>query len=323
MKILKILLIIIVALIGVGTLGLFISTLINKSKIQKTRDSIKPYGDLIDVDGGKMHVYSEGNGKETIVLLPGYGTCLPSADFGPLVRELKNDYTVVVVEYFGIGLSSETDKPRTNENVINETRECLSKAGFKAPYILMPHSLSGIYSQYYANKHPEEVKGIIMLDTTPSIVEEKMISAPTWILKLSKLLQNTGLSKALNKNIEFPQKLENGYTDKELSGYKAMEFCKWNDTLINQGEMMVNDITEVSKLEFPSNIPVLKLMSSETLKAFEQQLGVNGLEYQQKHLDMLGNKVESKVLDGSHALYQTLSKEISELATDFINKNCK
>jgi pimeloyl-ACP methyl ester carboxylesterase len=63
-----------------------------------------------------MHVYALGDGGKTIVLLPGFGVSLPSADFGPLMRELSKEYTVVCVEYFGIGFSDRTDTPRTNEN---------------------------------------------------------------------------------------------------------------------------------------------------------------------------------------------------------------
>ena len=40
-------------------------------------------------------------------------------------------------------------------------REALQKSNIKGPYILMPHSVSGVYSMYYANKYPDEVKAII------------------------------------------------------------------------------------------------------------------------------------------------------------------
>ena len=124
-------------------------------------DRIEPYGQLVEVDGKKMHVYSMGTGEQVIVLLPGSGNPLPSADFGPLMRELSKEYTTVSVEYFGVGFSDETGTPRTNENYMREMRQALSAAGFQPPYILMPHSLSGIYCEYYAIKYPDEVSAII------------------------------------------------------------------------------------------------------------------------------------------------------------------
>jgi len=104
----------------------------------------------VDVYDGQMHVYSMGNGEKTIVLFPGMGIGLPSADFGPLMRKLSEKYTVVTVEYFGVGFSSETSKPRTSENYVDEIRIALNQAGFEAPYVLMPHSISSVYSEYYA-----------------------------------------------------------------------------------------------------------------------------------------------------------------------------
>jgi len=107
----------------------------------------------VEVNEQKMHVYSMGNGEKTVVLLPGFGVSLPSADFGPLMRELSKEYTAVCIEYFGIGFSDRTDAPRTSENYTKEIRTALSLAGFKPPYVLMPHSASGIYNEYYAAKN--------------------------------------------------------------------------------------------------------------------------------------------------------------------------
>lgn len=139
-------------------------SILHKTYFKKQLKEIEPYGEMVEVSNKKMHVYSMGQGNDTIVLLPGHGVPLPSADFAPLMRKLSEKYRVVTVEYFGVGFSDETDTPRTNENYMNEIREALHKAGIEPPYILMPHSISGIYSEYYATKHPEEVKGLILLN---------------------------------------------------------------------------------------------------------------------------------------------------------------
>lgn len=94
-------------------------------------EQIKPYGQLVDVDDGQMHIYSMGNGEKIIVLLPGMGVPLPSADFGPLMRKLSEKYTVVCVEYFGVGFSSETSKPRTCDNYVEETKLLSAKRVLK------------------------------------------------------------------------------------------------------------------------------------------------------------------------------------------------
>ena len=123
-------------------------------------------GQLVEVDGKNMNVYTKGDGENTIVLLSGLGTAAPVLDFEPLLNELAKDHKVVVVESFGYGWSDITEKERTVENIVEEIRTALKKANIEGPYILMPHSISGIYSMYYANKYPKEVKAIIGNDPT-------------------------------------------------------------------------------------------------------------------------------------------------------------
>lgn len=57
-----------------------------------------------------MNVLIQGEGKQTIVLIPGFGTGAPALDFKPLIDELSPFYKVVAVEPFGYGLSDETKK---------------------------------------------------------------------------------------------------------------------------------------------------------------------------------------------------------------------
>jgi hypothetical protein len=53
------------------------------------------------VDGKNMNVLIQGQGTETVVLLPGFGTGTPALDFKPLVEELSPFYKVVMIEPFG------------------------------------------------------------------------------------------------------------------------------------------------------------------------------------------------------------------------------
>ncbi|MEJ6949650.1 alpha/beta fold hydrolase [Natronospora cellulosivora (SeqCode)] len=172
-------------ILGIIVSLFLIGFVVNRKFFRDELKAIEPYGELIDVNGSKMHLHAMGSGEKTIILLPGYGVSLPSADFAPLMRKLSQNYKVVCIEYFGIGFSEEIDTPRTNENYVQEIRTVLNKAGFKPPYILMPHSASGIYSEYYARKYPEEVSAIIMLDTTSS---SEISKTPAYLRLLYKIL---------------------------------------------------------------------------------------------------------------------------------------
>ncbi|MBU3128376.1 alpha/beta fold hydrolase [Clostridium tagluense] len=300
-----------VIILGVIVCLNIIGFAINKIFFSNELEAVSPYGQMVEIKEQKMHVYSMGDGEKTFVLLPGFGVSLPSADFGPLMRELSKEYTVVCIEYFGIGFSDKVDTPRTNENYTEEIRTALSLAGFKAPYVLMPHSASGIYSEYYAAKYPDEVSAIIMLDTT-STAKTGTGNPPKFLFGIAKLQQACGLTR-INGLMHPSQKSENGYTEKEISDYKLFAYYVLNDTIINQSYRMLENIKEVNAIGFPQEIPVLKLISSQTEKKA-------GAEYQINHLNRLGAKAESRIIDCSHFIYQTNVTDISDAVITFLEK---
>ncbi|MGE5422767.1 MAG: alpha/beta hydrolase [Ignavibacteriales bacterium] len=307
-KVMKVLVIFLGIIVCLNIIGFAVNQIFFSNELE----GVSPYGQIVDVNQHKMHVYSMGHGEKTIVLLPGFGVALPSGDFGPLMRELSKEYTVVCIEYFGVGFSDQVDTPRTNENYMKEIRTALSLAGFKAPYVLMPHSASGIYSEYYAAKYPDEVSAIIMLDTT-STAKTEAKNPPKFLYGLGKVQQACGLTRLANGLVPPTQKVENGYTEKEISDYKLFANHVLNDTIIDQSYRMLDNINEVNAILFPAEIPVLKLISSQTDKKV-------GAEYQTNHLNRLGAKAESKIIDCSHFMYQTNAAEICEATSTFLGK---
>jgi pimeloyl-ACP methyl ester carboxylesterase len=316
-KLMKIALVILCIIVGFNILGF----IINKTLFRNELDAIQPYGQLVDVNGSQMHVYSMGSGEKTIVLLPGFGVSLPSADFGPLMRKLSESYTVVTIEYFGIGFSDETDKPRTNENYMNEMRTALDQAGFSPPYILMPHSASGIYSEYYAIKHPEEVSAIIMLDTTSTAVTGNNPGYMGILYSIGKMQQATGFTRITAGLVPDTKLVENGYTEKELRDYKTFTYHVLNDTLIDQSILLIDNINEVNRLAFPEDIPVLKIISKQSVEAMAKKDKDDGMGYQNRHLSALGNRVAHSVVDATHFVYQTHVNEIVQMTNAFLDQN--
>lgn len=106
-----------------------VSTLSNAALGAFEKANTDPYGDRVRITGGQVNVSVSGDGERTVVLLGGYGTPSPVLDFAPLVDELDDTYTVVVVERFGYGYSDLEVTGRTVENVSAELHETLARAG--------------------------------------------------------------------------------------------------------------------------------------------------------------------------------------------------
>ena len=145
----------------------------------------EPLGQLVDINGNNMSIYVEGSGSRTLVFLSGSGTCSTILDFKSLYSLLRDDYRIVVVEKFGYGYSDIVDEDRNIQTILSETRLALNKAGIEGPYVLCPHSMSGIEALYWAQKYPDEIEAIIGLDmAVPEYYENMKINLP--LMKLGQ-----------------------------------------------------------------------------------------------------------------------------------------
>jgi len=132
-----------------------------------------PPGQLIDIDGYKLHLYSAGEGSPTVVFDHSIGSLGWSNYF--VFQELAKTTRVVVCDRAGYGWSETSPKPRTSEEVVKELHTVLTKAGIESPYILVGDSFGGYTARLYAHKFPEKVVGMVL---THAIHEETALNFP-------------------------------------------------------------------------------------------------------------------------------------------------
>lgn len=193
-KFLRIVLTGVVALVALVLAGLLTTTIVNTAASAAEATRIEEYGQRVEVDGKRMNVSVTGDGDQTIVLLPGFGTGSPVLDFSPLVGELSSSYRVVVVEPFGYGLSDGTDVPRTTENIVSEVHEALQALDVDR-YVLMGHSIAGLYGIEYATRYPDEVTAFVGIDSSVPGQPGMDTQFPTGLMGAAKSL---GLVRVLS-----------------------------------------------------------------------------------------------------------------------------
>lgn len=155
---------VVLCILGLLAVFLLFSFIRHRVLLEGEKDLLTPSGQMVDVDGHKMHVYSVGEGDKTLVLMAASGTVCPSLDFKNLYPGLEGECRIVVVEKFGYGYSDTVDRPRDVASLLSDTRAALAGAGIGGPYILCPHSYSGLEALYWAQTYPDEVEAIIGLD---------------------------------------------------------------------------------------------------------------------------------------------------------------
>lgn len=277
-----------------------------------------PIGEFVEVDGKDMHIYIKGEGDNTIVLMSGLGTAAPALDFEPLLNELAKENKVVVVEGFGYGWSDLTEKERTVENIIEEIRTALKNSNIHGPYILMPHSVSGVYSMYFANVYPEEVKAVIGIDPTlPEVLAYFDEVAPAMPGYMSYLAP-AGLARLatyINSEDFLPIADDGTYSEDNLKMTKAISAWKMNNkNVVAEANEIANNMEKTADMTFPTNMPVLLFTLKEDEKTED---GKNMLTFYETQLtDSSASKIVT--LEGHHYLHWTCYKEISEEVLAFI-----
>ncbi|UJM27945.1 alpha/beta hydrolase [Bacillus aerophilus] len=308
-KLLKIMLIALCTILTV--LVVFVASVYVVNLISKERQQgkIEAYGQKVLVDGKQMNVLIQGDGKETIVLLPGYGTASPVLDFKPLVKELSPYYRVVVIEPFGYGLSDDTDKARTSQNIVDEIHECLQKLNIKK-YTLMGHSIAGIYGLEYVNQYEKEVKAFVGIDT--SVPQQETEELPVSSLQL---LNQSGFYRLLLK--VNPDQLVMPNVDQQTKDQiKMLTFRNFlNESQASEAENFTNNFKNAERLHFPKRLPVVFYLADQT----EEETP----SWKPMHEELLKNVDHGKVVTfkGGHYLHHTKSKEIADDVRGFLSNN--
>ena len=222
-----------------------------------------PLGQLVEVDGHKMSVYAEGSGDKTLVFLSGSGTPSPILDFKSLFSLLSDEYKIVVVERFGYGFSDVVDKPRDIDTVLSETRAALIAADVNGPYVLCPHSMSGLEALYWAQQYPEEVEAIVGLDmAVPEAYKNFKNNA--FINAASQFNAKTGMIRLVPLLNELDCVEHGTLTEEEKEIVHALLYKNFsNRTTMNELKYISDNAKLVGTGEIPQ-VPMLLFISNDT-----------------------------------------------------------
>jgi pimeloyl-ACP methyl ester carboxylesterase len=141
-------------------------------------------GELVDVGDYSLHLYCTGEGgAPTVVMDSGLGGTV--LDWQLVQPEVAQFARVCTYDRAGMGWSERGGQPRTSQQVVEELHALLSNAGVEGPYVLIGHSLGGVNMQLFASHYPDEVAGMVLVDSALSDLE---------VLPLTESLQPSPVS---------------------------------------------------------------------------------------------------------------------------------
>jgi pimeloyl-ACP methyl ester carboxylesterase len=137
-------------------------TVYQTAATESDKRNFPPPGDLIDVGGFKMHIHCEGMGSPTVILEAMSGGV--SSQWGWIQPRIQKETRVCVYDRAGFGWSEFDPEPPTLARTVRNLHTLLVNANVEGPYVMVGHSLGGVYVRQFAAEHPDEVAGVVLLD---------------------------------------------------------------------------------------------------------------------------------------------------------------
>ena len=122
-----------------------------------------PLGRLVDIGRHRLHIHCTGAGAPTVVLEAGLGG--NHLDWVLVQPEIAKVTRVCSYDRAGYGWSDPGPQPRTAAMIAGELALLLSTAGIDGPLVMVGHSFGGALAFYYARQHPDQVAGLVLVDS--------------------------------------------------------------------------------------------------------------------------------------------------------------
>jgi pimeloyl-ACP methyl ester carboxylesterase len=121
-------------------------------------------GQLIDVGGHRLHLRCTGAGTPTVVLEPGAGEM--SSNLGWIAPAVARDTRVCVYDRAGRGWSEPASTAQDGAQIATDLHTLLQRGHVPGPYVVAGHSFGGLYVLTFAARYPDEVVGLVLVDST-------------------------------------------------------------------------------------------------------------------------------------------------------------
>lgn len=129
--------------------------------------SLYAQNDLVNVNGVNYNVYVknlENRKNNTPVLIFENGWGMDLNTWNPVINELAKAAPVISYDRAGVGASDDDNEMPTLKNVATTLQTILKTLHIPPPYIMVGHSLGGVYIRGYAGYFPNEIAGLVFID---------------------------------------------------------------------------------------------------------------------------------------------------------------
>lgn len=270
-------------------------------------NKLKINGELVTINGHKIHIFRQGNrNKPKLIFMAGSATVAPVYDFKVLYEKLVHNFRIIVIEKFGYGYSDICESPCDIDTLVSIQRQALEIIGETGPYILVPHSMSGLEAIKWKQKYPEDVDAIIGLDmATPLTYKswtEKEIAKRTRLMRIATKFKFLRILNPIN-NCSLTQ-------DEIIQQTLLRQRNAFNICYINEASEVLRNSEIVSR---DGNIKCPTLLFSSNGK----QTSKHWIDNQREFSAIMNAKLIC--FDCGHYIHHFKSEDMSKEIIDFVN----
>lgn len=186
--------------LAAGTLLVVLAYIAIGGAVTALAGPLKMRGEMVDIGGGRrMHLICEGPKGAGPTVLFEAGAFGFSADWGVIQeRVAAQGLRACSYDRAGLGLSDPGPAPRDGLAVVGDLEKLLAAAHEDGPFILVGHSMAGLYLRLYASRNPGKVAGVVLVDaTTPEAIDDPHVRAFETQFNRASQLASFGASMGL------------------------------------------------------------------------------------------------------------------------------
>ncbi len=251
-------------------------------------------GTLYDVGGHRLHLNCSGSGSPTVVLESGLGET--SAAWTRITAEVSRTTRVCAYDRAGQGWSDDVDTPQDGLAIAADLHTLLARADESGPYVLVGHSAGGPYIMTFAATYPDEVAGMVLLD---SMSPYEFTELPGFATEQSMMSRGLGVLPTLARlgvGRILPTSVWSSLPEPAASQVQAFAASARGMRNMRDEQSMFRTVFEQAKaLTSLDSKPLVVVTATESMQKNEEWVDL------QDRLAALSTNNDHRVADATHA----------------------
>jgi pimeloyl-ACP methyl ester carboxylesterase len=279
----------VVAALFLGSVGGMYETV----ALERDQRSYPAPGTLYDVGGHRLHLNCSGSGSPTVVLENGLGEM--SLIWSRITADLSSTTRVCSYDRAGQGWSDDATGPQDGLAVASDLHTVLERAGESGPYVLVGHSAGGTYAMVYAAQYPDEVAGMVLLD---SMSPDNFTVLPDFETEYSMMRRGLGVLPSLARMgiaRVLPASVYSNLPEPQATQYHAFATSPRSMRNMRDEHSVYRDVfTQAQTLTGLAAKPLVVITVTESLDE------TSGWSDAQAELAALSSNSEHRIVDATH-----------------------